>query len=242
VDGQARGIVVNDTNYYSDVVVSNIDVYYTYRYLLNEEVKARRLLKEERSSSAVIFYWGINKTFPELHLHNILFSKDYEREFEQIFSSKNISEDPTVYINITSKMEPGQAPAGKENWFVMVNAPANQKQDWVDLKKKCRQAVIKKLNRMLGADLEPLIEIEETLDPVKIEQQTGSFQGALYGASSNSRLAAFIRHPNFSPEIKGLFFAGGTVHPGGGIPLCLKSAKLVSDLVKDETTALTHHD
>ncbi len=242
VDGQARGIVVNDANYYSDVVVSNIDVYYTYKYLLKEEMKARRLLKQERSSSAVIFYWGINKSFPELHLHNIFFSRDYKNEFDQIFTSKTISDDPTIYINITSKMESGHAPAGKENWFVMVNAPSNEKQDWAGLKQKCRQAVIRKMNRMLSADLEPLIEIEETLDPVKIEQQTGSFQGALYGTSSNSRLAAFIRHPNFSPAIKGLFFAGGTVHPGGGIPLCLKSARLVSELLKDESTALTHHD
>ncbi|MEJ7682648.1 MAG: hypothetical protein WKG06_33285 [Segetibacter sp.] len=69
---------------------------------------------------------------------------------------------------------------------------------------------------------------------MKIEQQTSSFMGALYGTSSNSRFAAFLRHPNFSSTVKGLYFAGGTVHPGGGILLCLKSAKLVSELIKTD--------
>ncbi len=234
VEGQVKGVVVNDTNFYADVVVSNVDVYFTYKCLLNDNSKAKRLLRQERSSSAVIFYWGIKKTFSELQLHNIFFSNNYKDEFEHLFISKTISNDPTVYINITSKMESGHAPEGKENWFVMVNAPANNKQDWEMLKKKCREFVINKLNRILNTDIESYIEVEETLDPVKIEQQTSSFMGALYGSSSNSRFAAFLRHPNFSSTVKGLYFAGGTVHPGGGIPLCLKSAKLVSKLIKTD--------
>ena len=86
-----------------------------------------------------------------------------------------------------------------------------------------------------------MIEVEETLDPVKIEQQTSSFMGALYGTSSNSKFAAFLRHPNFNTAIKGLYFAGGTVHPGGGIPLCLKSARIVSELIKDDFKKLKQH-
>jgi phytoene desaturase len=231
-DGRATGVMVNDTVVDADIVVSNMDVYFTYRHLLHLEKKAQKLLKQERSSSAVIFYWGISKSFPQLHLHNIFFSNNYKAELDTLFSSKVISDDPTVYINITSKMEVGHAPPGKENWFVMVNAPANEKQNWQHLKQQCRQAVIDKLNRVLQTDMESLIEVEETLDPVKIEEQTASFMGALYGTSSNSRFAAFLRHPNFSSSIKGLYFAGGTVHPGGGIPLCLKSARLVGELVK----------
>jgi len=241
VNGQVKGVVVNDDNCYADVIVSNVDVYFTYKHLLNEEVKSQSLLKQERSSSAIIFYWGIGKAFPELQLHNIFFSKNYKAEFEQLFISKSISDDPTVYINITSKMEGGHAPAGKENWFVMVNAPANEKQNWDALKTKCRQSVISKLNRILQTDLGQFIEVEETLDPVKIEQQTASHMGALYGTSSNSKLAAFLRHPNFSNATRGLYFAGGTVHPGGGIPLCLKSAKLVAGLIKEDLKKLMQH-
>jgi len=240
--GHAKGVIVNNENIYADIVISNMDVYYTYQHLLKEDIKAQKLLKQERSSSAIIFYWGIGQCFPELNLHNIFFSNDYESEFKALVSSKSISEDPTVYVNITSKMEEEQAPAGKENWFVMVNAPSNEKQDWEDLKKRCRQSVIRKLNRMLKTDLESLIEVEETLDPVKIEQQTSSYKGALYGTSSNSAFAAFLRHPNFNSKIKGLYFAGGTVHPGGGIPLCLKSARLVGELVKEDFKRSKKHD
>ncbi len=241
VDGQVKGVVVNDSNFYADIVVSNSDVYFTYKYLLSDESKAKKILKQERSSSAIIFYWGVKKGFSELELHNIFFSKDYKEEFECLFDKKTISEDPTIYINITSKMESSQAPAGKENWFVMINVPANEKQDWEVLKKQCRKSVINKLNRMLNTDIESYIEAEETLDPVKIEEQTSSFMGALYGTSSNSRMAAFLRHPNFSSTIKGLYFAGGTVHPGGGIPLCLKSARLVSELIYTDSKELVNH-
>ena len=80
-------------------------------------------------------------------------------------------------------------------------------------------------------DIEEYIEVEEILDPVKIELKTSSHQGALYGASSNNRFAAFLRHPNFSKQLKNLFFCGGSVHPGSGIPLSLLSAKIVSDQI-----------
>jgi phytoene dehydrogenase-like protein len=87
---------------------------------------------------------------------------------------------------------------------------------------------------MLNDDIEPLIETEQTTDPVMIEEQTASYKGSLYGTSSNSKLAAFFRHPNFTSTVKGLYFCGGSVHPGGGIPLCLKSAKIVNDLIRQD--------
>jgi phytoene dehydrogenase-like protein len=145
-----------------------------------------------------------------------------------------------VYINITSKMEPGQAPAGKENWFVMVNAPANTGQNWQQLKEAARGHIVAKLNRILQTDIAPLIEVEETLDPVLIEERTGSYMGSLYGTSSNSKMAAFLRHPNFTGLTKGLYFCGGSVHPGGGIPLCLKSAQIVSGLIQKQKSHQPH--
>ena len=239
-EGKVRGVVVADENIHAAIVVSNSDVYYTYKNLLGNADSALRILKQERSSSAVIFYWGINKQFSQLALHNIFFSKNYQHEFDCIFNKKQISKDPTVYINITSRMEASNAPAGKENWFVMVNAPADKGQDWELIKTSVRNDVLNKLSRMLGEEIEPLIETEQTLDPLLIQQQTASYNGSLYGSSSNSKLAAFLRHPNFSHAIKGLYFCGGSVHPGGGIPLCLKSAKIVSELVEAKTKKARH--
>lgn len=225
------GVTVNQKLEKADLVVSNMDAYYTYQKLLSNESKAKQITRQERSSSAVIFYWGINKSFPQLELHNIFFSNDYEKEFNAIFTKKELFDDPTIYINITSKMEESQAPVNCENWFVMVNAPHDAGQDWDDLRTQCKANIIKKLNRILKTDISEFIQTEEYLDPTRIDSRTASYTGSLYGTSSNSKFAAFLRHPNKSKEIKGLYFVGGSVHPGGGIPLCLRSAKIVSDLI-----------
>ena len=239
-DGQVKGVVVNNQNIYANVVVSNADAVSTYKYLLKDEINTAKQLRKERSSSAIVFYWGINKTFPQLGLHNIFFSKNYKQEFDSIFKYKKLYNDPTVYINITSKCEVDKAPTGKENWFVMINTPANYGQDWNELKSQCKANVITKLNRILQTDIESLIEAEETLDPVLLETRTGSYQGAIYGASSNTKKNAFFRHPNFSKDIAGLYFVGGTVHPGGGIPLCLKSARIMSKIVLEDAKHFKH--
>jgi phytoene desaturase len=229
--GKVTGVMVNNTMVPADVVVSNGDAYFTYLHLLKDAPRANKILKQERSSSALIFYWGIGRPFEQLGLHNIFFTRQYQQEFAHLFSTKTFYEDPTVYINITSKMEAGQAPAGKENWFVMINAPAHEGQPWQQWIPEARQRILQKLSARLGTDVEALIETEAVLDPPTIESRTSSYSGSLYGTSSNSRMAAFLRHPNFSKRIKGLYFVGGSVHPGGGIPLCLQSAHITAGLV-----------
>jgi phytoene dehydrogenase-like protein len=113
----------------------------------------------------------------------------------------------------------------------MINVPNNSGQDWENLIKQARKNILAKLSRVLQTDIEPLIACESILDPRIIESRTSSSQGALYGNSSNNRYAAFLRHANFSSQIRNLYFCGGSVHPGGGIPLCLLSAKIATDLV-----------
>ena len=228
---KAVGVCVNEEKYLADLVVSNMDVVPTYRKLLSNQKPPEKVLSQERSSSAVIFYWGVGKSFSQLDLHNIFFSDDYGAEFAAIFNTKTIYHDPTVYVNITSKDVPADAPEGKENWFVMINAPHDTGQDWKAIAEQLREWVIAKLNRNLETDIAPLIEKEWVMTPDIIAQRTQSHLGALYGASSNDKMAAFLRHPNFSREISNVYFCGGSVHPGGGIPLCLLSAKIVSDLI-----------
>ena len=227
----AKGVKANSGNYYFDAIVTNADVFQTYGKLLPKQKIPSKILKQERSSSALIFYWGINDTHEQLDVHNILFSNNYRQEFNHLFEQKNIYEDPTVYVYISSKTVEADAPAGKENWFVMINAPANKGQQWDTLIDEARKNIITKINRMLKTDIEPKIEFEELLDPRKIEKQTHSFQGALYGNSSNSMFSAFQRHGNTS-AIKNLYFTGGSVHPGGGIPLCLASASITANEIK----------
>ena len=230
-NNKAIGATSSQMEYASDVVVTNMDVVPTYKKLLKDQPQPTKTLKQERSSSALIFYWGIDREFPNLDLHNILFSESYKEEFKHIFEKRTLYEDPTIYINITSKESPSDAPKGHENWFVMLNAPGNYGQDWDTLKQEARNHIISKINRILKADIAKHITTEHILDPVGIENATSSYRGALYGAASNDKFAAFLRHPNFSRRINNLYFCGGSVHPGGGIPLCLLSAKIVGDLV-----------
>lgn len=231
--GRATGVRLANTDeaMAADIVVSNADIVPTYRQLLPGQPAPERVLGQPRSSSALIFYWGIDRAFPRLALHNIFFSADYRAEFADIFERRVAPADPTVYVNITSKHTAADAPPGHENWFVMVNVPHDTGQDWPHLIEQTRAAVLRRLSAALGTDLSLHIKVERVWEPRQIEADTSSFRGALYGASSNNPLAAFLRHPNFSRRIPNLYFCGGSVHPGGGIPLCLLSARLVGELV-----------
>ena len=223
-----RYIVNGDTE--SDILICNMDVASAAKGPLKNFVSSKRK-KYEPSSSALIFYWGIDREFKELDLHNIFFSSDYMKEFENIFHNRKIDNDPTVYIHISSKCKVDDAPVGCENWFVMVNAPYVAGQDWEKMINEARENILIKVSKRLGTDISRHIRLEHKLTPELIQSKTGSYKGALYGSSSNDRMAAFLRQPNFSSGHKGLYFCGGSVHPGGGIPLCLLSGKITTDII-----------
>ena len=213
----------------ADVVVSGADVTPTYRNMLSDQKQPERILSAEPSTSGVIFYWGMRHPAPDLHLHNILWAEDYREEFAALFERQEISEDPTVYINIGSQTSPSDAPEGAGNWFVMVNAPAGWDPKGLD---DLRRKVEQKIERMTGINVRKHRECEHVLTPNDIEIRTGSHRGALYGPASNAPLSAFLRHRNRDRKIKGLYFAGGSVHPGGGIPLCLLSGRITHQLME----------
>jgi diapolycopene oxygenase len=217
-----------------DGVVSNADVLTTYGSLLKmpDDPASRRYRRLEPSSSGIVFYWGIDGSFPELGLHNIFFSSDYAEEFRALFDEGRVGADPTIYLNITSKITPEDAPRGGENWFILVNAPAAKGQDWNEIMARTRERVISTLSRRLDRNIGTLIRAEGTLSPPEIEERTSSSFGSLYGIASNSISAAFSRHPNRSRRIPGLYFTGGSAHPGGGMPLALLSGRIASDLIQ----------
>jgi phytoene dehydrogenase-like protein len=244
-DGRVTGVNVAGDFHPADTVVCNMDVWLAYDKLLPGAKKPKRTLSQQKSTSAVIFYWGVKQAFPELGVHNIFFSEDYREEFAKLEAGE-LGDDVTVYVNVSSKVVSQDAPQGCENWFVMVNAPAAKGQDWDAIIPRLRERVIALLekhfpapaappkrenNRQKSTFSEELIVEERIITPPEIERLTGSHQGALYGTSSNNTMAAFLRHPNFSHRIGGLYFLGGSVHPGGGVPLCLLSARITADLI-----------
>ncbi|MFM7769768.1 MAG: phytoene desaturase family protein [Bacteroidota bacterium] len=210
-----------------DVVISNMDVHGTYRQLIKDFPAPEKWLNQEKSSSALIFYWGMNRKFDQLDVHNIFFSDCYEDEFDHLFNKKDLAQDLTVYVHITSKLIPNDAPNSGENWFVMVNAPHVNGQNWQEEELKAREQIIKKLSQILKVEIENHICCERIWNPEGIQTDTSSYLGALYGNASNSAYSAFQRHANVNSSILGLYFAGGSVHPGGGVPLAMLSAKMI---------------
>lgn len=221
-------------NFQSTNLICAIDHVKFYRDLLKDEKLMSHYAKQERSSSAVVFYWGIKSKMPELGLHSIFFSEDYRNEFEEIFKEKIIPDDPTIYVHVSSAINSADAPENGQNWFVMVNTPAGlmpTESQVAVLKEK----ILARIKMQFDIDLRTEIVTERIWNSKGIEEDTGSFMGALYGASSNGKLAALRRHGNKSKKYPKLYFCGGTVHPGGGIPLVLKSAKIVSELIERES-------
>lgn len=238
-EGKVKGIWVNKGFHPCDIIVSNVDIHRFYSFLLPDCDRFKKITRQERSSSALVFFWGMRGTFPELDIHNIFFSARYKEEFDHLFHKKQVFDDPTVYVYISSKYRMEDAPEGCENWFVMINAPAHTGQHWKEIIEHTRGQILLKLERMLGRNLKDEILKEEVLSPPEIECRTGSVNGSIYGSSSNSRYSSFNRHANFRSDIRGLYFVGGSVHPGGGIPLCLSSASIVDGLVKEQLSRKT---
>ncbi|MFN4853185.1 MAG: 1-hydroxycarotenoid 3,4-desaturase CrtD [Bacteroidota bacterium] len=232
-DNKVSGVQTADAFFAADQVVSNADVYQTYTRLM-PHIKPPQSIQRQLSSSGLIFYWGINRNFPQLGLHNIFFGNDYPAEFRFIFENAELPDDITVYLNITSKHCPNDAPEGSENWFVMVNVPPNPQRVNQELRRAIKERVLKKLSSRLGVDISAHIVFENHLDPSMIEEKTGSHMGALYGSASNSMFSAFLRQKNRADSPKGLYFCGGSVHPGGGIPLCLFSAGITAGIIAQE--------
>jgi phytoene desaturase len=229
---RVNGIQVNGEKISADYVISNADVVVAYNQLIDGFSKKQAKLNQlEPSLSGVVFLWGIDMQHPQLAQHNILFTANYQLEFKQIFEEKQVPDDPTIYIAITSKLDPDHAPAGGENWFVLTNVPyLIENQNWDSEVARLKKVVLEKLNK-LGIHISDHIQVEKIITPQDFYNQYRSNRGSIYGISSNDRMTAFRRPANRSREIKGLYFAGGSTHPGGGVPLAMLSGKMCAELI-----------
>jgi phytoene desaturase len=187
------------------------------------------------SCSGFVLLLGTNRPWPQLAHHNILFSDDYPAEFQAIFAERRPAPHPTIYISYTSASDPTQAPPGGGNLFVLVNAPpVADPARWAAWAGPYATRILDRLEGHLPG-LHASLRYQQTLTPATFAARFGAYGGALYGYASHSRLAAFARPANRAPGIGGLYFVGGSAHPGGGVPLVLLGARLVAELVKRET-------
>ncbi|MGI8856858.1 MAG: phytoene desaturase family protein [Thermomicrobiales bacterium] len=220
-------------------VISNVDVLTTVERLFETETAAIqharvRLRALEPSYSGFVLLLGTNRPFPALPHHSIYFPADYEAEFRDILDRHVPPHDPTIYICRATATDPSAAPPGCDNLFIMVNVPHLDGQtDWRAIAAPYRDHLLEVLRRR-GLDLAPSIIVEDMWTPERIASAYGAQRGAIYGFASNNRRAAFLRPPNKSDAMRNLYFAGGSTHPGGGIPLALLSGKIAADLILDE--------
>jgi phytoene desaturase len=238
-NGRARGVTLaSGERLPASAVVANLDVATVYERLLPPEPPIlRRLQAIQRgqvSCSAFVLLLGVRGEHPQLAHHNEFFSSDYRREFHEMFAQGIPPSGPTVYVSITSKTTPQDAPPGCENWFIQVNVPAlSPAWDW---QARAGEYAARVLDRLAayGLDLSEKIVTQKILTPLDWQDRTGARLGALYGASSNNRWAAFRRPHNRCPDLRGLYFAGGTAHPGGGVPMVTLSGKVASQLLLED--------
>lgn len=231
--GRVRTVVAGDHRVEADVFVSNLDRFTAQKLLPEPDTKSPGV--DEISTSTLLFYWGVRATFPELEVHNIFFPEDYPAEFRTIWEHRQPGAEPTIYVNVTSKRLPSDAPPGRENWFVLLNLPAACELEDSE-RARLRQVTLRTLSERLGRPIEPLIEEEACLTPGDLEEETGSFRGSLYGRHSNSRLSAFLRPGARSGCYGNLYYAGGTVHPGGGMPLAILSGRFAAQAILEDAS------
>jgi phytoene desaturase len=237
---RAQFVILDDgSEMRCDLLIANSDATDTILNLLPGSVvsnrKKRRQEAIEPSCSGFVMLLGCNRTWDQLRHHNIFFSTDYQKEFQYIFDSKVMPEDPTIYVANTSFTDPDHAPPGGSNLFILVNAPyVTAGQDWETAEKEYSQFLINDLEKRGLEGLGNSIEYSETITPADFLKRYGSNRGSIYGTSSNSRFAAFLRPRNKFRGLNNLYLVGGSTHPGGGIPLVVQSAFNAVELLERE--------
>lgn len=238
-----RGVVLADGRVIrSAAVIANSDVVTTQSELFSPTVVTKRRLRKlkslEPSCSGFVLLLGTDKLYPQLAHHNIFFSDAYPAEFEDLFTQHIPLRNPTIYVCATTRSDASQAPAGHENLFVLVNAPyLTEASNWKRDAPAYRERILDLLANYAQIDLHDLREhivCEAILTPEDFKQKYGSNAGSIYGLSSNARMAPFTRPGNRSREVRGLYFVGGSTHPGGGVPLVTLSGKIVAEMVEED--------
>jgi phytoene desaturase len=225
--GRVRGVCTgHGVHHVADVVVANVDAEHLYRDLLPEPRSLRRIQKAEPSGSGFVVLCGVRGETPGRAHHSVWFSSNYAQEYADLDAGRPAAE-PTVYACVSSVTDPAQAPPGHENWFLLVNAPAD-----AGSMTGYEDVVFDRL-ATCGVHLGDRLVVSETMSPADIERRYRSPHGSIYGTSSNGRRSAFARPANRGP-VRGLYVVGGSSHPGGGLPLVAISARIVSDLVEED--------
>lgn len=209
-------------------LISNADAVRTHRELLDDATAARRFERRRRyepACSGVVLYLGLKKRYEHLAHHSFVFSHDPKLEFDAIYRKGEPAADPTCYVCAPACTEPEVAPDGGDALYVLVHTPyLRPHHDWHAMLPSYRRTILDKLRSTAGLhDIENRIVVEHTLTPQDIHDRYRVLQGAIYGLASHGRFTGAFKPNNRSPDIRGLYLAGGAAHPGPGMPMVLMS-------------------
>lgn len=219
-------------------IVSNSDCVRTCQELLPEVAADRFLSKRsfEPACSGVVLYLGLKKKYDHILHHNFVFSRDPHVEFQQIYQQGEPAADPTCYVCAPSLSGDNVAPGDGEALYVLVHTPYLRKHhDWARMLPEYRRVILDKLKTTAGmSDLEDRIDVEHTLTPADIHRRYHVLNGAIYGLASHGRFLGAFKPANRVSEVQGLYLAGGSAHPGPGMPMVMMSGWIAADTVDQD--------
>lgn len=229
--GKVKGVRLSDgSSLDADVVVMNGDV--SMMSSLLDDAKRKLREQKDHSLSGLVFLFGVRRKLPQISHHTVYFSSDYRQEFSQLFDERKFPADPTVYVCSPSRTDRSVAPDTGETLFIMANVPANEN-GWNEVEiGKARESVFERLSKSGFPDIEPDIDVSDVWTPQRFANAYLMPGGAIYGINSHGWRNAFLRPPNKDSHLKGLYYVGGSTHPGGGTPTVLLSAEIVCKLIE----------
>jgi diapolycopene oxygenase len=222
---RVTGLVTKDGALHpADIIVSNMEVIPAYEKLLREdETLLRTLRKCEPACSGLVLELGLDCQYPQLAHHNFFFSEHQREHFHTVFRKRQLPPDPTIYLVAASKTDPTVAPPGCDCLKILPHIPhiddayPLRREDYLAFK----ECVVDKLERMGLKDLRRHTVFEHCWTPLGIRQHYYSNKGAIYGVVSDRFKNLAFKAPKQSTKYSNLFFVGGSVNPGGGMPMVL---------------------
>ena len=221
----------------ADFVVSNMEVVPANEQLLKEPPSTMRKLKKfEPACSGIVVHLGLDRVYPQLAHHNFFYSGDQKKHFHRVFREKRLPDDPTIYLVAPTRSDPSQAPEGCDNIKILPHIPyINDKHPYT--REDCvalREACLIKLERMGLTDLRKHIVVEDFWTPFDIEERYLSNKGSIYGVVSDRWKNFAFKAPKRSVTYRNLFFVGGSVNPGGGMPMVTLCGQHVARMIVED--------
>jgi phytoene desaturase len=221
----------------ADILVANADLPYVYRCLLPDDGTAARLERKKYSCSTLMFYWGLNKRYPQLGPHNLFLASDYRQSFEPIFKDFTLPDDPSFYLHAPVGVDPSLAPEGGDTLVVAIpvgHINQTAPQDWAAIQRRARRVVLGRLREIGLADLEQHIKFEVSHGPRDWQRRYNLAKGATHGLAHNLTQMGYLRPRNRHERYRNLYFVGASTHPGTGLPTVLVSARLTAERILQE--------